>query len=111
MHCRLILPYLRLKRKQYAPFHLILTVKFLKMVPFSYMSQPTLYLMLGYPGAGKTTAAKLIHELNGAVHLWGDHERRLNYPEPTYSHEETRALYDDLNYRAEQLLADGQSVI
>jgi predicted kinase len=75
------------------------------------MSTPTLYLMLGLPGAGKTTAAKVIHELTGAVHLWADHERREIYGTPTYSHEENLALYDQLNGETSRLLGAGKSVV
>lgn len=71
----------------------------------------TLYLMLGYPGAGKTTTSKAIHELTGAVHLWADHERRKMFPKPTHTHQENLALYDVLNQRTDDLLAAGQSVI
>ncbi len=71
----------------------------------------TLYLMLGYPGAGKTTTAKIIHDLTGAVHLWADHQRRELYGTPTYSHEENVQLYDQLNSEAEDLLASGHNVI
>jgi predicted kinase len=72
---------------------------------------PTLYLMLGFPGAGKTTTSKIIHELTGAVHLWADHERREMYGTPTYSHEENLHLYSRLNDETEHLLKDGKSVI
>jgi predicted kinase len=75
------------------------------------MTHPTLYLMLGYPGAGKTTTAKVIHELTGAIHLWADHIRRERFGEPTYTHEENLKLYEYLNSVAEQLVAAGQSVI
>ncbi len=75
------------------------------------MTRPTLYLMLGYPGAGKTTAAKIISELTGAVHLWADHERRARYGTPTYEHEENLHLYGILNEETAQLLHSGQSVI
>lgn len=75
------------------------------------MNKPTLYLMLGYPGAGKTTAAKVIAELTGATHLWADHERRRRYGEPTYAHEENLHLYGILNEETAQLLNQGQSVI
>ncbi len=75
------------------------------------MSKQTLYLMLGYPGAGKTTAAQIIHELTGAVHLWTDKERLTRYGEPTYSHEENLDIYSILNQETAQLLSLGESVI
>lgn len=67
--------------------------------------------MLGYPGAGKTTAAKVISGLTGAVHLWADHERRQRYGEPTYEHHENIHLYGILNEETAQLLNQGQNVI
>lgn len=67
--------------------------------------------MLGYPGAGKTTAAKVIHDLTGATHLWADHERRKLFQIPTYSHIENLGLYDQLNETVAQLLSRGESVI
>lgn len=72
---------------------------------------PILYLMLGYPGAGKTTTAKVIHKLTGAVHLWADQIRRERFGNPTYSHEENRELYAHLNQLTAELLATGQDVI
>ncbi len=74
------------------------------------MSQ-TLYLMLGYPGSGKTTTAKLIAELTGAEHLWADHVRREMYKQPTYSHLENLHLYTHLNDMTDQLLSVGKSVV
>ena len=67
--------------------------------------------MLGYPGAGKTTAAKVIHSLTGATHLWADHERRKLFATPNYSHAENIELYDKLNKTAAELLQQGKSVI
>lgn len=67
--------------------------------------------MLGYPGSGKTTAAKTIHELSGAVHLWADHIRRERYGKPTYTHQENLALYEHLNELSGELLAAGNSVV
>lgn len=73
--------------------------------------QQTLFLMLGYPGAGKTTVAKIVHKLTGAEHLWADHVRRKMYQQPSYSHLENMHLYTHLNDLTNELLADGKSVI
>lgn len=75
------------------------------------MGRPVLYLLIGYPGAGKTTAARIIHEATGAVHLWSDIERHKLFGLPTHSPEESTKLYDILNRRTEELLAAGQSVV
>lgn len=75
------------------------------------MNKPTLYLMMGYPGAGKTTTAKAIHELTGAVHLWADKIRNERFTNPTHSHQENLTLYAHLNELAGELLATGQDVV
>ncbi|MDB5186169.1 MAG: hypothetical protein JWL85_692 [Candidatus Saccharibacteria bacterium] len=74
-------------------------------------SQPVLYLLVGYPGSGKTTTSKAIHELTGATHLWADQIRKDRFGEPTHSHEENLKLYSHLNQVTSELLAAGQSVI
>lgn len=73
--------------------------------------QPTLYLMIGYPGAGKTTTAHVLHQLTGAVHIWADKERTAMFGTPSYNHEENIELYSYLNDKAAQLLREGKSVI
>lgn len=75
------------------------------------MKKPTLYLMLGYPGAGKTTAAKTIHELTHAEHLWADLVRRDMFGTPKYTHTENIQLYEYMNNMADQLLGQGKDVI
>lgn len=71
----------------------------------------TLFLMLGFPGAGKTTVSKMIEQRTGAVHLWADHERRKRFGEPSFSHEENLKLYTDMNTMVDSLLARHKSVI
>ncbi len=67
--------------------------------------------MLGYPGSGKTTTSRVLHDLTGAVHLWADKIRNERYPHPTHSHQENLKLYEHLNELTAELLATGQSVI
>lgn len=75
------------------------------------MSAPRLYLFVGFPGAGKTTVAHLIHQTTGAVHLWADKERQAMFAEVTHSPAESEQLYAALNQRTEALLAEGKDVI
>jgi predicted kinase len=67
--------------------------------------------MVGYPGSGKTTTSKIIHELTGAEHLWADRERKRMFGEPAYTHQENIELYEELNNRTDELLRAGKSVI
>jgi predicted kinase len=71
----------------------------------------TLYLMLGYPGAGKTTTAHVIATITGAVHLSSDKLRLELFPEPTFSETEHLRLYRELDKRTLELLLAGKSVI
>lgn len=75
------------------------------------MNKLKLYLFVGYPGAGKTTVAKIIEQASGAVHLWADHERQQRFADPSHHVDETSELYRQLNDQTNQLLAAGQSVI
>lgn len=75
------------------------------------MAKPTLYLFVGYPGAGKTTIAKIIADATDGVHLWADFERHIMFGAPTHSRQESRELYRHLNTVADELLAQGKCVI
>lgn len=73
--------------------------------------KPMLYLMMGYPGAGKTTIAKIIARLTGAEHLSSDKIRLELFPNPDFDEEEHRALYKELDRRTKQLLGELKSVV
>ncbi|HET7060518.1 MAG TPA: ATP-binding protein [Candidatus Saccharimonadales bacterium] len=75
------------------------------------MDRPVLYLMVGYPGAGKTTVAQLVARQTGAEHLWADLERHKMFSVPSHNETESQQLYEQLNGRAEKLLAEGRSVV
>lgn len=73
---------------------------------------PTLYLMLGYPGAGKTTVSDIIRDLTGAVHLNSDRFRQHMFSKPLeITNEEHENMYKHLDYIAETILESGKSVI
>jgi predicted kinase len=75
------------------------------------MTHQTLYLMLGIPGAGKTTASKIIADATGASHIWADQVRRTIHTVPSYTQSENDELYAKLNKTADKLLGQGESVI
>jgi len=73
--------------------------------------KPTLYLFMGYPGAGKTTIARIIREATNGVHLWADFERHVMFEEVQHTPEESKVLYSHLNRVADDLLSQGRCVI
>jgi len=75
------------------------------------MPKQTLYLLIGYPGAGKTTVAQAISQETGAKHLWADHERQQMFGKPQHTLDESIALYNHLNKITRKLLSEGKSVI
>ncbi len=75
------------------------------------MAKPTLYMMLGYPGAGKTTVARIIEQLTGAIRLSSDQVRAETYVDPSFSEEEHQELYEKINRLTEGYLGQGRDVI
>jgi predicted kinase len=71
----------------------------------------TLYIFVGYPGAGKTTVAQIICSAANAEHIWADHERQAMFDRPTHSAQESAHLYTHLNDRTRELLRAGKSVV
>lgn len=75
------------------------------------MPKATLYLLLGLPGAGKTTTAKVVSDITGAVHLSSDSFRLSLFKNPKFTPEEHDALYKVLDYMCELMLKNGHSVV
>ncbi|MCA9330583.1 ATP-binding protein [Candidatus Saccharibacteria bacterium] len=74
-------------------------------------TQLVLYLMMGLPGAGKTTVAEHISQLTGALHISSDDIRRELFPHSTFTQSEHDQLYAELDKRVEQALRTGHSVV
>ena len=71
----------------------------------------TLFLMLGLPGAGKTTAASEIAKQTHAVHISSDDERRKLFKKSNFTQDEHTELYQHIEKNVEKLLSEGKSVI
>ncbi len=72
---------------------------------------PTLFLMMGCPGAGKTYFSRQLSELLGISHISGDRIRFELFEEPRYTPEEDDVVLRLMDYMAEELLKSGQSAI
>ncbi|MEZ6095881.1 MAG: AAA family ATPase [Pirellulaceae bacterium] len=88
------------------------------------VAKPTLYLMRGLSGSGKSTVAMKLVERLGAIRLRSDWIRKSllgksnplektdsNELQQTYSHEATVATYDEMLRNAENVLRAGFSAI
>lgn len=74
--------------------------------------KPSLTLVIGLPGVGKSTVARLIAEKSGAVIINSDIIRRELFPEKRdYSPQETQAVIRETDRRVQTLLKEGKSVI
>lgn len=71
-----------------------------------------LILVIGLPGVGKSTVAKLLAEKTDATVISSDVIRRELFPEKRdYSSQETQAVIKETNRRVQELLSAGKSVV
>lgn len=71
----------------------------------------SLVVVCGLPGVGKSTVARLVADRVDAEVLRTDVVRKELFDDPTYSSEETAAVYDELLDRAADRVADGRRVV
>src|SRR5579862_6132955 len=74
-------------------------------------SRPSLFYLIGYPGAGKTTFARQLARYSGASHLSADQIAFSLFYIPSYTKEETDILHATMEQQAAALISAGKSVI
>ncbi|HUP26477.1 MAG TPA: ATP-binding protein [Candidatus Limnocylindrales bacterium] len=75
------------------------------------LTQPTLFLLYGFPGAGKTYFARQLCEELQAAHVQGDRIRGELFDTPRYDRQENEIVHHLMAYMAEEFLQAGISVV
>lgn len=75
------------------------------------LTKPTLILLYGFPGAGKTFLARQLCEDLHAAHVQADRIRYELFEEPRYDDQENEIVDHLMRYMTEEFLAAGMSVV
>ena len=75
------------------------------------LSQPTMFLLFGFPGAGKTYFARQLCEELQAAHVQGDRIRYELFDKPRYDRQEDEIVAHLMDYMSEEFLQAGISVV
>ena len=75
------------------------------------LSRPTLILLYGYPGAGKTYLSRQLCEDIQAAHVQSDRIRHELFEQPRYDRQENQIVDHLLQYMTEEFLGVGISVV
>jgi predicted kinase len=77
----------------------------------SRQTTPSLIVVCGLPGVGKTTVAENVAERVDARLLRTDVVRKDIFPEPKYTQEESLTVYRELFERASETVENGRNVV
>ncbi len=75
------------------------------------LNKPTLVLLYGFPGSGKTFVARQLCEDIMAAHVQGDRIRFELFSEPRYDRQENEIITHLMQYMTEEFLGAGISVV
>jgi predicted kinase len=75
------------------------------------MKRPTLIMLYGFPGSGKTYFSRQLSEEVQAAHVQGDRIRFELFENPRYDKQENEVINHLMNYMTEEFLSAGISVI
>lgn len=73
--------------------------------------KPTIFLMYGFPGSGKTYFARQLCDELQAAHVSGDRIRSELFEKPRYDKQENRVVTQLMQYMTEEFLSAGVSVV
>jgi predicted kinase len=76
-----------------------------------FLNKPTLIMLYGFPGAGKTHFARELSETISAAHVQGDRIRYELFDKPRNDKQENEIVAHLMDYMAEEFLNAGISVI
>lgn len=75
------------------------------------LTHPTLFLLYGFPGSGKTYFARQLCEELQAAHIQGDRIRFELFEQPRYDRQENEIVSHLMEYMSEEFLQAGISVV
>lgn len=75
------------------------------------LSKPTLVVLYGFPGSGKTHFSRQLCETINAAHVQGDRIRAELFDPPRYDKQENEVVTHLMEYMAEEFLNAGLSVV
>lgn len=75
------------------------------------LNKPTLIMLYGFPGAGKTFLARQLCEDIHAAHVQGDRIRYELFESPRYDNQENEVVNHLMDYMSEEFLSAGVSVV
>lgn len=75
------------------------------------LTKPTLFMLYGFPGSGKTYLAKNLRESIKAAHVHADKIRFQLFEQPRYDRAENEIIDQLMEYMTEEFLDSGVSVV
>ncbi len=75
------------------------------------LARPTLFLLYGFPGSGKTYFARQLCEELQAAHVQGDRIRSELFENPQFGKQENKTVTQLMRYMCEEFLSAGVSVV
>lgn len=76
-----------------------------------HLHKPTLLILYGFPGSGKTFVARQLCDDISAAHIQGDRIRYELFEQPRYDRQENEIVAHLMQYMAEEFLNAGISVV